>query len=202
MGCIKNKQIVTRCTSPITHTHTHASYIKTFPFYTTKLILVNELKNKNNTGQLTRYTTTTTTDHTTVLDDISHLRVLVAEDNLVNQEVISRMLKQEGITNLTMACNGAKAIDFVKESIENNENFDLIFMDVQMPEVDGLKATKMIRKNLQYNKPIIALTAFADESNVKECLNSGMSGFITKPISKTNIKKVLVEFLSNEVVTS
>lgn len=62
MGCIKNKQIVTRCTSPITHTHTHASYIKTFPFYTTKLILVNELKNKNNTGQLTRYTTTTTTD--------------------------------------------------------------------------------------------------------------------------------------------
>lgn len=150
----------------------------------------------------TTTTTTTTTDHTTVLDDISHLRVLVAEDNLVNQEVISRMLKQEGITNLTMACNGAKAIDFVKESIENNENFDLIFMDVQMPEVDGLKATKMIRKNLQYNKPIIALTAFADESNVKECLNSGMSGFITKPISKTNIKKVLVEFLSNEVVTS
>lgn len=62
MGCIRNKQIVTRCTSPITHTHTHASYIKTFPFYTTKLILVNELKNKNNTGQLTRYTTTTTTD--------------------------------------------------------------------------------------------------------------------------------------------
>lgn len=44
------------------HTHTHASYIKTFPFYTTKLILVNELKKKNNTGQLTRYTTTTTTD--------------------------------------------------------------------------------------------------------------------------------------------
>lgn len=62
MGCIRNKQIVTRCTSPITHTHTHASYIKTFPFYTTKLILVNELKKKNNTGQLTRYTTTTTTD--------------------------------------------------------------------------------------------------------------------------------------------
>lgn len=46
MGCIRNKQIVTRCTSPITHTHTHASYIKTFPFYTTKLILVNELKKK------------------------------------------------------------------------------------------------------------------------------------------------------------
>ncbi|CAX39635.1 histidine kinase, putative [Candida dubliniensis CD36] len=141
-------------------------------------------------------------DHTTVLDDISHLRILVAEDNMVNQEVIKRMLRLEGLTNLTMACNGAEAIDFVKESIETNEIFDLIFMDVQMPKVDGLIATKMIRKNLQYNKPIIALTAFADESNVKECLNSGMSGFLAKPIRRTNLRKIIVEFLLNEVVTS
>ena len=60
----------------------------------------------------------------------------------------------------------------------------------------------MIRKDLQYNKPIIALTAFADESNVKECLNSGMSGFLAKPIRRTNLRKIIVEFLLNEVVTS
>ncbi|KAL6454787.1 SLN1 Histidine protein kinase SLN1 [Candida maltosa Xu316] len=140
-------------------------------------------------------------DHT-VLEDFSHLKILVAEDNLVNQEVIKRMLKLEGFTNITMACNGAEAIDLVKESMESDELYDLIFMDVQMPKVDGLTATKMIRNNLQYNKPIIALTAFADESNVKECLNSGMSGFLAKPIRRTNLRKVIVEFGLSDVVTT
>ncbi|KAK6882614.1 Histidine protein kinase SLN1 [Candida tropicalis] len=134
-----------------------------------------------------------------VLDDLSHLKILVAEDNMVNQEVIKRMLKLEGLTNLRMACNGAEAIDFVKESMESNEPFDLVFMDVQMPKVDGLIATKTIRNNLHYNKPIIALTAFADESNVKECLACGMSGFLAKPIRRTNLRKIIVEFLLSEV---
>ncbi|RCK66239.1 Histidine protein kinase SLN1 [Candida viswanathii] len=137
-------------------------------------------------------------DHT-VLDDLSHLKILVAEDNMVNQEVIKRMLKLEGLTNLKMACNGAEAIDSVKESMEAGEPYDLVFMDVQMPKVDGLIATKTIRNNLHYNKPIIALTAFADESNVKECLAVGMSGFLAKPIRRTNLRKIIVEFLLSEI---
>ncbi|KAK6456376.1 histidine kinase osmosensor osmolarity two-component system protein SLN1 [Scheffersomyces xylosifermentans] len=147
---------------------------------------------RSSTG--TANSSTTGSEHNNILDDLSHLRILVAEDNLVNQEVIKRMLKLEGFTNITLACNGAEAVDFVKESIEKFENFDLIFMDVQMPKMDGLLATKMIRNILHYDKPIIALTAFADESNVKECLNSGMSGFLSKPIRRNNLRKIIVEF--------
>ncbi|EGV60209.1 Histidine kinase osmosensor [Yamadazyma tenuis] len=140
-----------------------------------------------------------------LLHDLLHLKILVAEDNLVNQEVIRRMLSLEGFTNITMASNGAEAVDNVKESIEKNDVYDLIFMDVQMPKIDGLLATKMIRSNLHYDKPIIALTAFADESNAKECLNSGMSGFLAKPIRRTNLRKIITEFspiLLSETVTT
>lgn len=139
------------------------------------------------------------------LDNLSHLNILVAEDNSVNQEVIKRMLKLEGFSNITMAANGAEAVDLVKSSYDTLNFYDIIFMDVQMPKMDGLTATKIIRNNLQFKKPIIALTAFADESNVKECLSSGMSGFLSKPIKRTNLRKIVTEFspalLSGTVTT-
>lgn len=139
------------------------------------------------------------------MNDLSHIRIMVAEDNMVNQEVIKRMLRLEGFQNVSMACNGAEAVEMVKHMTEKNEDYDLIFMDVQMPQIDGLLATKMIRSNLKWEGPIIALTAFADESNVKECLNAGMSGFLAKPIKRTNLKKIIREFcprlLSETVLT-
>lgn len=140
-----------------------------------------------------------------LLADLKHLRILVAEDNSVNQEVIKRMLQLEGFLNVTMACNGAEAVEYVQESYDNFEHFDLIFMDVQMPKIDGLTATRMIRNNLRYENPIIALTAFADESNVKECLNSGMTGFLAKPIKRANLRKIITQFsphLLSEIVTT
>nr|QCY58636.1 two-component system protein [Metschnikowia australis] len=140
----------------------------------------------------------------TCLDDISHLKILVAEDNLVNQEVIKRMLKLEGFTNITMAVNGAEAVDLVKKSYDTMSLYDMIFMDVQMPKMDGLTATKIIRNNLKFTKPIVALTAFADESNVRECLNCGMSGFLSKPIKRTNLRKIVAEIspeLLSDIVT-
>ncbi|CCE72929.1 Piso0_000534 [Millerozyma farinosa CBS 7064] len=133
-----------------------------------------------------------------------HLKILIAEDNLVNQEVVGRMLNLEGFDSIRMACNGAEAVDFVKESMEESEPYDLIFMDIQMPKVDGLLASKMIRNDLQFKNPIIALTAFADESNFKECLNAGMSGFLAKPIRRTNLRKIIIEFCPqyrDEIVT-
>lgn len=140
-----------------------------------------------------------------VLKNLSHLKILVAEDNSVNQEVVKRMLRLEGFTDLTMAANGAEAVEHVQRALEANDQYDLIFMDVQMPKMDGLTATKLIRNNLKFRKPIIALTAFADESNVKECLNSGMSGFLSKPIKRTNMKQIITEFASDllsEIVTT
>lgn len=139
------------------------------------------------------------------LDDMSHLRILVAEDNSVNQEVIRRMLRLEGFHNVTMASNGLEAVDCIKNSYDTGESFNIIFMDVQMPKMDGLTATKLIRNNLKFRKPIIALTAFADESNVKECLSSGMSGFLSKPIKRTNLRQIITEFSTevlSEIVTT
>lgn len=142
---------------------------------------------------------------TSILDDLTHLRILVAEDNSVNQEVIRRMLRLEGFENITMASNGVEAVDCIKNSYDTGEFFNIVFMDVQMPKMDGLTATKLIRNNLKFRKPIIALTAFADESNVKECLSSGMSGFLSKPIKRTNLRQIITEFSTevlSEIVTT
>ncbi|KAI8629888.1 hypothetical protein F5Y19DRAFT_62582 [Xylariaceae sp. FL1651] len=121
------------------------------------------------------------------------LRVLVAEDNPTNIEVVSRMLKLEDVYDVTIAKDGQEAYDLVKVNMENNMHFDLIFMDIQMPNVDGLQSTRLIRK-MGYSAPIVALTAFSDESNVKNCIESGMNEFLSKPIRRPALKQVLKKF--------
>lgn len=121
------------------------------------------------------------------------LRVLVAEDNPTNIEVVSRMLKLEDVYDVTIAKDGQEAYDLVKHNMENNAYFDLIFMDIQMPNVDGLQSTRLIRK-MGYSAPIVALTAFSDESNVKNCIESGMNEFLSKPIRRPALKRVLKKF--------
>ncbi|KAI3404287.2 SLN1 [Candida oxycetoniae] len=143
-------------------------------------------------GLIANQNTTVSSDENSFC--LTSARILVAEDNKVNQEVIKRMLRLEGFTDTTMACNGAEAIELLKKAQSEEQPFDMIFMDVQMPQIDGLLATKIIRQDLQYTRPIIALTAFADESNVKECYNSGMNGFLAKPIKRNGLKKVFQEF--------
>jgi len=134
----------------------------------------------------------------------ARIRVLVAEDNKVNQEVVLRMLKLEDIYDVTVAKDGQEALDLVKESMSTKSDnpqsphagkgpYNLIFMDVQMPNLDGLQSTKLIR-DLGYRAPIVALTAFAEESNVKDCLDSGMNFFLSKPIRRPALKKVLKEY--------
>lgn len=122
----------------------------------------------------------------------STLKILIAEDNMVNQEVIKRMLKLEGYENITVACNGEEAIEIVRGSIESSCVFDLVLMDIQMPKLDGLSATKLLR-DMQFDKPIIALTAFADDNNAEECLKYGMSGFLSKPIKREKLRKIINE---------
>lgn len=88
-------------------------------------------------------------------------RVLVAEDNATNQVVITQMLKLEGILDVTIAMNGQDAVDKAKESLQSGESYDLVFMDVQMPYLDGIEATMQIRK-LDFSGPIVALTAYTE----------------------------------------
>lgn len=125
------------------------------------------------------------------------LRVLVAEDNQVNQEVVLRMLKLEDIYDVTVARDGQEALERVQESMSDShpgaKPFNLIFMDVQMPNVDGLQSTRLIRA-AGYQQPIVALTAFDQESNIRDCLASGMNYFLSKPIRRPQLKKVLKEY--------
>jgi osomolarity two-component system sensor histidine kinase SLN1 len=121
------------------------------------------------------------------------LRVLVADDNSTNIEVVSRLLKLEDVYDVTIARDGREAYDLVKINMENNQHFDVIFMDIQMPNLDGLQSTRLIRK-MGYSAPIVALTAFSEESNVKECMESGMNEFLSKPIRRPALKQVLAKF--------
>lgn len=125
----------------------------------------------------------------------NRIRVLVAEDNKTNQEVVLRMLKLEEIYDVTVARDGQEALDLVKESMHNpaSEPYNLVLMDVQMPTMDGLQSTRLIRE-IGYRAPIVALTAFSEESNIRDCLDSGMNFFLSKPIRRPQLKKVLREY--------
>ncbi|KAI4853823.1 putative histidine kinase HHK5p [Aureobasidium sp. EXF-8845] len=132
---------------------------------------------------------------TNAVNGAGKICVLVAEDNTVNQEVVLRMLKLEDIYDVTVAKDGQEALNFVKESmtIPGRQPYNLILMDVQMPNLDGLQSTRAIR-GMGYSAPIVALTAYAEESNVKDCLDSGMDCFLSKPIRRSALKKVLKEY--------
>jgi osomolarity two-component system sensor histidine kinase SLN1 len=128
----------------------------------------------------------------------SRIRVLVAEDNVVNQEVVLRMLKLEDIYDVTVAKDGQEAYDIVKAAMsEGGNNFDLILMDIQMPNVDGIQSTRLIRE-IGYSAPIVALSAFAEESNIKDCMDSGMNMFLPKPIRRPALKQMLKRFATIE----
>jgi two-component system, sensor histidine kinase and response regulator len=108
------------------------------------------------------------------------LNILLAEDNRVNQIVASRILEKMGHT-ITLASNGIDAV-----TLSGARSFDLVLMDIQMPEIDGLEATKSIRlRELHSNLrlPIIAMTAHAMKGDKERCLEAGMDGYISKPIS-------------------
>ncbi|KAE8353098.1 hypothetical protein BDV28DRAFT_133888 [Aspergillus coremiiformis] len=121
------------------------------------------------------------------------IRVLMAEDNKINQEVALRMLALEDVYDVTVVKDGQEAYDTVKANMEAGKLFDLIFMDIQMPILDGLQSTRLIRQ-MGYSAPIVALSAFAEDSNIKDCMDSGMDMFISKPIRRPVLKQVLNKF--------
>jgi CheY-like chemotaxis protein len=106
------------------------------------------------------------------------LRILLAEDNLVNQKLACRILEKQSHT-VTVAANGREAL-----LAYERQTFDLILMDIQMPDMDGFEATAEIRKREPngHRLPIIALTAHAMSGDRERCLTAGMDGYLTKPI--------------------
>ena len=109
------------------------------------------------------------------------LRILVAEDNPVNQMLISKLLMEVG-HSLELAANGNEVMKILHE---DEEPFDLVLMDIQMPEVDGIQATRLIRASDEAfrNIPVLALTAHATGDIERQCEEAGMVAFISKPIN-------------------
>src|SRR6185295_16595083 len=115
------------------------------------------------------------------------MRILVADDNIVNQRVASVMLGRFGY-QADIVANGKEALEAVRQ-----QSYDLVLMDVQMPEMDGLEATQKICGELpkQQRPAIVAMTANARPEEVQECLAAGMEGVLTKPVSVQDLRALL-----------
>jgi len=118
-------------------------------------------------------------------------RILVVEDNQVNQKVVTAVLRKRGFY-IELANDGQEALS----KLENSAAFDLVLMDVQMPVLDGLEATRLIRKEARWKHlPIIAMTAHAMNGDKERCLEAGMSGYISKPVHPSLLLSTVDEFL-------
>jgi signal transduction histidine kinase/ActR/RegA family two-component response regulator len=127
----------------------------------------------------------------TELQKVKKLSVLLAEDNAVNQKIASRYLEKEG-HHVTVASDGRQALAALER-----DNFDVVLMDVQMPEMDGFETTAVIRaqeRDTGKRLPIIAMTAHAMKGDRERCLAAGMDGYIAKPITARELIELLEKF--------
>ncbi len=126
-------------------------------------------------------------------DQLSSLRLLLAEDNLINQNVALRMLKKLGI-EADVAVNGIEVL----EALER-QNYDIVLMDVQMPEMDGFEASRAIRERWRERAPhIIAVTAHAMEDDRKRCIEAGMDDYISKPVKIEDLAEMLYKYILSQ----
>jgi two-component system, sensor histidine kinase len=122
-------------------------------------------------------------------------RILVVEDNHVNQKVVTAVLLKRGFA-IELANDGREALN----KLEKSATFDLVLMDVQMPVMDGLEATRLIRKEQRWKElPIIAMTAHAMNGDKERCLEAGMNGYISKPVHPSLLLSTVDEFLLQKI---
>jgi two-component system, sensor histidine kinase and response regulator len=127
------------------------------------------------------------------------LHILLAEDNVINQKLAVHLLKKRG-HSVVIASNGRATIAALEK-----EKFDLLLMDIQMPEMNGLETTAIIREKEKANSshiPIIALTAHAMKGDRERCLAAGMDGYISKPIQADELSRVIESLIGNSRLTT
>jgi CheY-like chemotaxis protein len=119
-------------------------------------------------------------------DDVNLTRVLLAEDNPVNQMVAVRMLERLGC-RIDVANDGAEAIAMIEKF-----EYDVVFMDVQMPNLDGLEATRRLRQSERGARVyVVAMTANAMQGDRERCLDAGMDDYVPKPVTPDNLRQAL-----------
>jgi len=136
---------------------------------------------------ITRYTMETDTETS------KSLQILLAEDNQVNQKLAMRLLEKRG-HHVTIASNGREALSALEK-----KHFDLVLMDVQMPEMDGLEATRLLRekeKSSGQHQAVVAMTALVMKGDRERCMAAGMDGYLSKPIRQQELDDVLDTYLA------
>jgi CheY-like chemotaxis protein len=121
----------------------------------------------------------------------ANMNILLVEDNIINQKLAIRLLEKMG-HRIEVANDGNEAVQKYQE-----KNYDLIFMDIQMPNLDGLEATSIIRRmelGLDKHIPIVALTAHAMKGDREQCLSAGMDDYLSKPIHVEELKQVVEKY--------
>jgi len=123
------------------------------------------------------------------------MNILLAEDNLVNQKLAIRLLEKRG-HRVTAAGNGGQALAALKKG-----RYDLVLMDVQMPEMDGLEATKLLREKERFSgehQQVVAMTALVMKGDRERCLAAGMDGYLSKPISPQELDNILDHYQTED----
>jgi two-component system sensor histidine kinase/response regulator len=149
------------------------------------------LQAKKETGESRMITPYSLSERSSPAAVSRRLNLLLAEDNLVNQKLAIRLLEKRG-HQVTLAQNGKEALSAMEA-----QNFDLVLMDVQMPEMDGLEATRRHRVREQASgrrQSIVAMTALAMKGDKERCLDAGMDGYLTKPIRPQELDAVLDQY--------
>jgi len=137
------------------------------------------------------------TRHSVGVDSVGKAQLLVAEDNLVNQKVALRILEKAG-HRVDVANNGIEALAALK-----NKSYDMVFMDMQMPKMDGYETTAAIRKMPpEYSElPIIAMTAHAMKGDREKCIASGMDDYISKPVKPKGLLEMVQRWAGKKVIS-
>lgn len=127
---------------------------------------------------------------------LSGFKILVAEDNSLNQKIATYLLSKNG-AEVVLVSDGDEAVKAL-----NTNNFDLVLMDIQMPGMDGIQATQYIRNELKSNVPIIALSASSYDDEYKACMDAGMNGCIIKPIDVDKLAAIIAQLNEEQTTKS
>ena len=139
-------------------------------------------------------------DNISQFNSVTELKILLAEDNNINAQIAINMLERIG-HKVEWVVNGAEAVDKVSEQNLDSQ-YDLILMDVNMPEMNGLEATRIIKENVKGFVPIVALTANAYASDINESLSAGMDAHISKPIKMDELLKLVSQIQHGDKLNS